>query len=92
MGRGSESTWTISGSEGNYKGSSESERSGKRQFKSVSLKGNAMTVVSETPRGEFDITVVVTGETLEGDTTMESPRGSAKMEIEGRRVAGPESE
>lgn len=92
MGRSSESTWTISGSEGNYRGSSESSRSGTNQFKSVELRGNAMTVTSETPRGEFDVTVVITGETLSGETTMESPRGSAKMEIEGRRITGPESE
>jgi len=91
MGRSSESVWTITGNKENYSGSSESTRAGKRQFKSVSLVGNALTVVSETPRGEIDITVVVSGETLEGETTMESPRGSAKMKIEGRRTAGPES-
>lgn len=92
MGRSSESTWTITGSEGNYRGFSESSRSGKNQFASVDLLGNAMTVVSKTSRGEVDITVVVTGETLAGETMMESPRGSAKMEVEGRRVTGPESE
>lgn len=92
MGRSSESTWTITGSEGNYRGYSESSRAGKNQFTSVDLRGNAMTVVSETSRGEVDITVVVTGETLAGETMMESPRGSAKMEVEGRRVSGPESE
>lgn len=91
MGRGSESTWSIDGSEGSYRGFSESSRAGKRPFKSVKLVGNALTVISDSPRGEIDITVVVTGETLAGETTMESPRGSAKMEIEGRRVAGPES-
>ena len=91
MGRSSESIWTITGNKDKYSGSSESSRAGKRQFKSVALAGNALTVVSETPRGEIDITVVVSGETLEGETTMESPRGSAKMKIEGRRTAGPES-
>jgi len=91
MGRSSESTWTITGSEDQYRGFSESSRAGKRQFKRVDLVGNALTVVSETPRGEIDITVVVTGEMLEGETTMESPRGSAKMKIEGRLVSGPES-
>jgi len=91
MGRSSESTWVISGSEGKYRGSTENSRAGKRQFKSVELVGNALTVVTESPRGEFDVTVVVTGDTLKGEATMESPRGSAKMEIEGRRTAGPES-
>jgi len=91
MGRSSESVWTITGNKEKYSGSTENSRAGKRQFKSVELVGNALTVVSETPRGEIDITVVVSGETLEGETTMESPRGSAKMKIEGRRIAGPES-
>jgi len=90
-GRSSESTWVISGNEGKYRGSTENSRAGKRQFKSVELVGNALTVVTDTPRGEFDVTVVVTGDTLKGEATMESPRGSAKMEIEGRRIAGPES-
>jgi len=92
MGRSSDSTWTITGSEDNYRGFSESSRAGKNQFTSVKLRGNALTVVSETSRGEVDITVVVEGETLAGETMMESPRGSAKMEVEGRRVTGPESE
>ncbi|MDJ0928318.1 MAG: amidohydrolase family protein [Gammaproteobacteria bacterium] len=92
MGRSAESTWTIEGSKDNYRGFSESDRAGKRKFKSVSLRGNALTVVSESPRGEVDITVVVTGERLKGDTTMESPRGSATMTVAGKRVAGPESE
>ena len=92
MGRGSESTWEITGSKDNYRGFSDSSRAGKRLFKSISLSGNALTVVSETPRGEIDITVVITGESLEGETMMESPRGSAKMSIEGRRITGPEGD
>ncbi|MGI9344129.1 MAG: amidohydrolase family protein [Gammaproteobacteria bacterium] len=89
MGRAAESTWTISGTEGNYRGFSEGQ-GGKQPFRSVELRGNAMTVTSDTSRGEFEITVIVSGEALEGDTEMESPRGSAKMEVEGRRVEGPE--
>ncbi len=92
MGRTAESTWTITGSQGDYRGYSESSEAGKQQFKSVELRGNAMTVVSDTSRGEFEITVVVGDETLKGETMMESPRGSARMEIEGRRIGGPESE
>ena len=49
-----------------------------------------MTVTSDTSRGEFEITVVVGDESLEGETEMESPRGSVKMEVEGRRIKGPE--
>ena len=92
MGRSSESTWEITGSKDNYRGFSESSRSGKRKFRSVKLSGNALTVVSETPRGEIDITVVITGEKLAGETIMESPRGSATMSIEGRRITGPEGD
>jgi len=90
MGRGSESTWTITGSAEGYRGFSESPRGGKRTFTNVALNGNALTVVSDSPRGEVDVTVVITGETLAGKTTMESPRGSATMKVEGRRIAGPE--
>jgi imidazolonepropionase-like amidohydrolase len=92
MGRSSDSTWTIRGSAGNYDGHSESSRGDRNDFRRVELRGNAMTVVSATPRGEFEITVVITGEKLSGETTMESPRGSATMKVEGRRVSGPESE
>jgi hypothetical protein len=92
MGRSSDSTWTISGSPDSYQGFSESSSAGKRDFKRLRLKGNALTVTSDTPRGEFEVTVVINGDTLAGETTMESPRGSAKMEIEGRRVAPPEEQ
>jgi len=92
MGRTSESTWTVTGGEGNYRGFSESSRAGKSQFASVDLKGNAFTVVSSSSRGELEITVVISEDTLSGSTVMESERGSAKMEIEGRRISGPEDE
>ncbi|MDH3511909.1 MAG: amidohydrolase family protein [Gammaproteobacteria bacterium] len=92
MGRTAESTWTVTGAEGNYRGFSESSRAGKSQFSSVDLKGNALTVVSKSSRGELEITVVISGDKLSGSTDMESARGSAKMEIEGRRIAGPEGD
>lgn len=92
MGRTSESTWTVTGSEGDYRGFSESSRAGKSQFASVDLRGNAMTVVSSSSRGELEITVVITNDTLSGSTVMESERGSANMKIEGRRISGPEGE
>ena len=90
MGRSSESTWTISGTPGDYRGFSDSSRGGKNDFRSVELAGNALTVVSESPRGAIDMTVIVTGDTLEGKTKMESARGSATMNIKGRRISGPE--
>ncbi len=92
MGRSSESTWTISGSKDAWKGFSESTRSGKSDFTSIELAGNALTVVRTTPNGDMEITVIVSGETLSGETTMESPRGSVKIEVEGRRISGPEGE
>lgn len=95
MGRASESTWTIAGSrdtgKGRYTGFSESQRAGKRDFSSVDLKGNALTVVSGGgPGGETKMTVIVAGEKLSGESTMTSERGSVTMKIEGRRVSGPE--
>jgi hypothetical protein len=95
MGRSSESTWTIrgaseAGGKMRYAGFSDSARSGKRDFRSVELKGNAMTVISSGPGGELKITVIVAGEKLSGETTMESERGSARMKVAGRRVSGPE--
>jgi hypothetical protein len=89
MGRTSESTWTIIGSDENYSGFSEGS-GGKQAFRSVDLRGNALTVASDTSRGEFEITVVVSGESLEGEAEMVSARGSVKMEVEGRRVERPE--
>lgn len=94
MGRSSESTWIITGTDQpdgsrRYAGSSESSR-GKRDFISVEVEGNAMTVVSGGPSGEMKVTVVVTGDTFSGESTMSSARGSVSMKFEGRRVAPPE--
>jgi len=95
MGRSAESTWTITGTpeaggKMRYAGFSDSARSGKRDFRSVELKGNAMTVISSGPGGELKMTVIVAGESLSGETTMESERGSANMKVQGRRISGPE--
>jgi imidazolonepropionase-like amidohydrolase len=90
MGRTSESTWTIAGERDAWTGSSESARAGKRDFTSVTLKGNALTVVSPGQGGEMKVTVVVTGDAFEGDSTMTSERGSVTMKLEGRRAAGPQ--
>lgn len=96
MGRASESTWTITGTRDaggkrRYSGFSDSQRAGRRDFSSVDLKGNALTVISGGGQGgEMKITVIVAGEKLSGETTMTSERGSATMKIDGRRVSGPE--
>lgn len=96
MGRASESKWTISGMQDaggkrRYSGFSDSQRAGRRDFSSVDLKGNALTVISGGGQGgEMKITVIVAGEKLSGETTMTSERGSATMKIDGRRVSGPE--
>jgi imidazolonepropionase-like amidohydrolase len=92
MGRTSESTWKITGSAGSYAGTTENARSGKRDFASVELKGNALTVISSSPQGEMKLTVVITGETLSGQTTMGAGPGAVTMKVEGRRTAAPESE
>jgi hypothetical protein len=86
MGKTSESTWKITGSPGSYAGTTENSRSGKRAFTSVELKGNALTVISNSPQGEMKLTVVISGETLTGETAM----GSATMKVEGRRAGGQE--
>jgi imidazolonepropionase-like amidohydrolase len=88
MGKSSDSTWSITGSPGNYAGTSDDGRGGKRSFRSVGLQGNALTVASATPGGEVEMTVVVTGDTLAGQPTMSSPRGSVRIDIEGRREPG----
>lgn len=95
MGRSAESKWTIRGvaeADGKvrYSGFSESSRSGKRDFSRVELKGNALTVISSSPGGEMKITVIVDGDSLSGETTMKSERGSASMKVDGRRVSAPE--
>ncbi len=90
MGRSAESTWTIAGERDAWTGFSESARSGKRDFTSVALKGNALTVVSPGQGGEMKVTVVITGDAFKGDSTMTSERGSITMKLEGRRAAGPQ--
>ncbi len=92
MGRSSESTWTIEGSDDAWSGYSESERAGKSDFDSVELVGNALTVTRSSPNGDMDITVIIEEDKFEGDTELESPRGSVKMSVEGRRLSGPEGE
>ena len=94
MGRTSESTWVITGTADadgrrHYAGSSEGAR-GKRDFTSVEVTGNAMTVVSGGAGGELATTVVVNGESLAGEATMQSARGAMQMKVSGQRVAPPQ--
>lgn len=94
MGRASESTWIITGTTDadgrkRYAGSSDGAR-GKRDFASVEVTGNALTVVSAGQGGELKTTVIVSGEALSGGATMQSERGAMEMKVTGRRVAPPE--
>ncbi len=90
MGRSAESTWTIAGERGAWTGFSESARTGKRDFTSVELRGNALTVVSPSQGGEMKVTVVISGDAFKGDSTMTSERGSITMKLEGQRATGPQ--
>lgn len=90
MGRTLDSTWVIQGTPGNYSGSSENERSGKRDFESVEMEGNALNLRISSPMGTQDVTVVIEGETLSGDFTIDTPRGSLTAQIKGKRVSKPE--
>ncbi len=89
MGRANESKWHIQGSPGAYTGYAEGA-SGRRDFESVVLEGNALTVRLPTPGATLEITVVITGDQLEGDSSFETPRGSMTITLEGKRISGPE--
>ncbi len=90
MGRTAESSWTIAGEREAWTGFSESARAGRRDFSSVVLKGNALTVVSPGQGGEMKVTVVIDGDAFKGESTMSSERGSVTMKLEGRRAAAPQ--
>ncbi|HKY31825.1 MAG TPA: amidohydrolase family protein, partial [Candidatus Polarisedimenticolia bacterium] len=81
-------TWTIAGSEGDYSGTAETQR-GTVAFSSVTLKGNAMTVVlpGEGSRPSQEVTVVISGDSLEGSG--EFPGGTS-FTVKGTRTSGPE--
>lgn len=91
MGTPQESTWTIEGSEGNYSGSSTSPM-GTQDFDSVTLEGNALTVVSQVPgMGSLEVTVVIEGDEFTGSSTISLPNGqSITISFRGERVSGPE--
>jgi hypothetical protein len=81
-------TWTITGKEGEYAGTAETQR-GTVSFSSVTLKGNEMTVVmpADGTRPSQEITVVITGEELEGSGDLP---GGGSYSVKGTRTAGPE--
>lgn len=91
MGNTQDATWIIEGSEGDYEGRSESER-GTIEFESVTLEGNALTVVIPQPDGGvIEPTVVIEGDELSGSATVEAPTGQTiTISFEGERVSGPE--
>ncbi|MEE8585275.1 MAG: amidohydrolase family protein [Acidobacteriota bacterium] len=90
MGRDNESTWTIEGSPGDYSGYSEGQR-GRRDFNSVELEGNALTIRTPSPMGgELEFTLIITGDTLEGEANIDTPQGSFTIQAKGKRVSGPE--
>lgn len=92
MGQSQPATWFIEGSEGDYSGHSEGER-GTVEFESVTLEGNAMTVVIPQPggMGTLEATVVIEGDEFTGSATVELPDGqNITISFEGERVSGPE--
>lgn len=91
MGQSQSSTWNIEGSAGSYSGSATSEM-GTVDFDSVSLEGNALTVVIQAPgMGAMEVTVVIEGDEFSGSTSVDLPNGqSMSISFTGERVSGPE--
>lgn len=92
MGTERNSTWFIEGEEGDYSGRSVSEM-GDADFESVTLEGNALTVVIPQPggMGTLEITVVIEGDEFTGSTTVDLPNGqSITIGFRGERTAGPQ--
>lgn len=90
MGRSNQSTWTIEGSPGNYSGKTESDR-GSRDFDSVELQGNLLRVRLPGPGGRsIEAEVVIEGETFEGESEINTPRGSITIKLSGKRTSKPQ--
>ncbi|MFW6198431.1 MAG: amidohydrolase family protein, partial [Acidobacteriota bacterium] len=92
MGDTQDATWIIEGEPGDYSGRTESDR-GTIEFESVTLEGNAMTVVIPQPdgRGVIEPTVVIEGDEFSGSATVDAPGGQTiTISFEGERVSGPE--
>ncbi len=90
MGNVQNATWTIEGSEGSYSGRSLSDQ-GETEFGSVTLEGNAMTVVIAGPMGQLEATVVIEGDEFTGSSWIDIPNGqSITLSLKGERISGPE--
>jgi len=90
MGNAQDSTWTIEGSPGSYSGRSVGQQ-GETDFESVTLEGNAMTVVLAGPMGSLEATVVIEGDEFEGSATIDAPGGQTfSISFKGERTSGPE--
>ena len=90
MGNAQNSTWTIEGSPGAYSGRSVGQR-GENEFESVTLEGNALTVVLVGPMGNLEATVVIEGDEFEGHATIDAPGGQTfSISFKGERTSGPE--
>jgi imidazolonepropionase-like amidohydrolase len=89
MGNAQNSTWTIEGSPGNYSGSSVGEQ-GEMDFESVTLEGNALTVVLQSPMGSLETTVVIEGEEFEGTASIDAAGQTFSISFKGERTSGPE--
>ncbi|MBI1746370.1 MAG: amidohydrolase family protein [Acidobacteria bacterium] len=85
-GRSMNSTWIIEGTKGSYSGTSESPR-GTTEFTNIQLEGNALTVTlpGRGGQGRFEITVIITGDSLEGT----AEQGRMTVKVSGTRTAGP---
>ncbi|NKB89100.1 MAG: amidohydrolase family protein [Acidobacteria bacterium] len=89
MGNAQNSTWTIEGSTDNYSGSSSSDQ-GDTDFESVTLEGNAMTVVLQGPMGALEATVVIEGDEFEGSASIDAAGQTFSISFKGERTSGPE--
>lgn len=90
MGNAQNSTWTIEGSPGAYSGRSVGPQ-GETEFESVTLEGNAMTVMLTGPMGSLEATVVIEGDEFEGSATIDAPGGQTfSISFKGERTSGPE--
>jgi len=90
MGNAQDATWTIEGSAGAYSGHSVGQQ-GETEFESVTIEGNALTVVLAGPMGSLEATVVIEGDTFAGSATVDAPGGQTfSISFKGERTSGPD--
>ena len=85
-GRSMPRAWTISGEKGAYSGTAETQ-GGTVTFDSVTLEGNALTVVfpARGDRPSSEVTVIIQGDQFEGVAEF----GSRSVTVTGTRASGP---